>query len=117
MSQEFDSNFEEVGCTRSGKRYKVGFGPYLFEHKNSSYSNKNQIQSPIEIEEGDAHIPYHPYTPQKPLGEQRNPAGTPSSSSQETHSTFIPPQFQPPSGSNIVHPTPPYETVAYTSTK
>ena len=23
MSQEFESDYEEIGCTRSGKRYKV----------------------------------------------------------------------------------------------
>ena len=67
MSQEFDSDFEEVGCTHSGKRYRVGFEPSLFEHNLDS--NRNQRHSHIEKEEGGTHIPYHPYTPQKPLGE------------------------------------------------
>ena len=30
MSQEFESDSEEIGCTRSGKRYKVdSYLPYL----------------------------------------------------------------------------------------
>ena len=31
MSQEFESDSEEIGCTRSGKRYKVDFRSSFFE--------------------------------------------------------------------------------------
>ena len=59
MSQEFESDFEEIGCTRSGKKYKVDFRSSLFE--DSSDSTREQSQSNRErIVRG---IPYHPYTP------------------------------------------------------
>ncbi len=77
MSQEFKSDFEDIGYTRSGKRYKVGFRPSFF--KDSSDSTRENSHNNIEKVEGG--IPYHPYTPQKPPGAQSNPAGTPSSSS------------------------------------
>ena len=59
MSQEFESDSEEIGCTRSGKRYKVHFRSSLFE--DSSGSTREQIQSNRERTTGG--IPYHPYTP------------------------------------------------------
>ena len=96
MSQEFESDFEEIGCTRSGKKYKVDFRSSLFE--NISDSTREQSHSNIKRTGG--HIPYHPYTPQKPTGTQNNPAGTPSSSSHTVHTTSIPPTLTPPSGSN-----------------
>ena len=34
MSQEFETNFDDIGCTRSGKKYKVDFRSSVF--KNSS---------------------------------------------------------------------------------
>ena len=42
MSQEFESDSEEIGCTRSGKRYKVDFRSSLFE--DSSNSTREQSQ-------------------------------------------------------------------------
>ena len=103
MSQEFESDSEEIGCTCSGKRYKVYFRYSLFE--DSSDSTREQSQSNREgIARG---IPYHPYTPQKPTGPQNNPTGTPSSSSHTVHTTFIPPTFTPPSGSNTANQNPP----------
>ena len=43
MSQEFESDFEEIGCTRSGKKYKVDFRSSFFE--DSSDSTREQSQS------------------------------------------------------------------------
>ena len=77
MSQEFESDFEEIGCTHSGKRYKVYFKSSFFE--DSSDSTREQSQS--NRERTARGIPYHPYTPQKQTGTQNNPVGTPSSSS------------------------------------
>ena len=77
MSQKFESDFEEIGCTRSGKKYKVDFRYSLFE--NSSDSTREKSHSNTERLVGG--IPYHPYTPQKTTGTQSNPIGTPSSSS------------------------------------
>ena len=58
MPQEFESDFEEIGCTRSGKKYKVDFRYSFFE--DSSDSTREQSQNNRErIVEG---IPYHPYT-------------------------------------------------------
>ena len=64
MSQEFESDSKEIGCTRSGKRYKVDFRSSFFE--DSSESTREQSQSNRERTAGG--IPYHPYTPQKPTG-------------------------------------------------
>ena len=61
MSQEFESDSEEIGCTRSGKRYKVDFRSSFFE--DSSDSTRKQSQSNRERTVGG--IPYHPYTPQE----------------------------------------------------
>ena len=36
MSQEFESDFEEIGCTHSGKKYKVDFRSSLFEDSSDS---------------------------------------------------------------------------------
>ena len=94
MSQEFESDSKEIGCTRSGKRYKVDFKSSFFE--DSSDSTREQSQSNRErIAWG---IPYHPYTPHKPTGTQNNPIGTPSSSSHIVHTTVT-----PPSGSNTTN--------------
>ncbi len=46
MSQEFESDFEDIGCTRSGKRYKVGFRPSFFE--DSLESTREQSQNHTE---------------------------------------------------------------------
>ena len=103
MSQEFKSDFDEFGRTRSGKKYKVDFRSSIFE--NSSDNTREQSHSNTERTEGG--IPYHPYTPQKSIGTQNNPAGTPSSSSHTVHTTSIPSTFTPPSGSNTTNQNPP----------
>ena len=59
MSQEFESEFDDLGCTRSGKKYKVDFRSPIFE--DSSDSARHQSHSHTERIEGG--IPYHPYTP------------------------------------------------------
>ena len=69
MSQEFESDFDEIGCTHSGKKYKVDFRSSLFE--NSSDKIREQSHSNTERPVGG--IPYHPYTPQKTTGTQSNP--------------------------------------------
>ena len=99
MSQEFESDFEEIGCTRSGKKYKVDFRSSLFE--DSSDSTREQSQNNRERTVGG--IPYHPYTPQKPTETQNNPTRTPSSSSHTVHTTVT-----PPSGSNTTNHNPPH---------
>ena len=99
MSQEFESDFEEIGCTRSGKKYKVDFRSSFFE--DSSDSTREQSQNSRERIVGG--IPYHPYTPQKATETQNNPAGTPSSSSHTIHTIVT-----PPSGSNTVNQNPPH---------
>ena len=104
MSQEFESDFEEIGCTCSSKKYKVDFRSSFFE--DSSDSTREQSQSNKERIAGG--IPYHPYTQQKPTGTQDNPAGTPSSSSHTVHTTSTPPTFTPPSGSNTGNQNPPH---------
>ena len=69
MSQEFESDFDDIGCTRSGKKYKVDFRSPIFE--DSSNSTRQQSHSHTDrTEEG---IPYHPYTPQKQIGTENNP--------------------------------------------
>ena len=102
MSQESDSESEEIGHTRSGKRYRVDYS-CLFE--DSSDNTRDQSHTHRERIEGGTS--YYPFTPQKPLGTQNNPAGTPSSSSHTVHSTFIPPTATPPSGSNTTNQNPP----------
>ena len=62
MSQEFESDSKEIGCTRSGKKYKVDFISSFFE--DTSDNTREQSQSNRERTAGG--IPYHPYTPQKP---------------------------------------------------
>ena len=94
MSQEFESDFDEIGCTRSGKKYKVDFISSFVE--DSSNHTREQIQSDTERPVGG--IPYHPYTPQKATGTQNNPAATTSSSSHIVHTTIT-----PPSGSNTTN--------------
>ena len=59
MSQEFESDFDELGHTCSGKKYKVDFRSSLFE--NSSDHTREQSHSNTERTTGG--IPYHPYTP------------------------------------------------------
>ena len=59
MSQEFESDFDEIGCTRSDKKYKVDFRSSLFENS----SDTTREQSPSNIERIVGGIPYHPYTP------------------------------------------------------
>ena len=86
MSQEFESDFEEIGCRRSGKKYKVDFISSFCE--NNLDSTREQSQTNRERTAGG--IPYHPYTPQKPTGTQNNSAGTPSSSSHTVHTTSTP---------------------------
>ena len=96
MSQEFESDFDDIGRTRSGKKYKVDFRSPIFE--DSSDSTRQQSHSTTEGTEGG--IPYHPYTPQKQTETQNNPVGTPSSSSQAVPITATSPPLTPPSGSN-----------------
>ena len=103
MSQEFESDFDEIGCTRSGKKYKVDFRSSLFENS----SDTTREQSPSNIERTVGGIPYHPYTPQKAIGTQNNLAGTTSSSSHTVHTTFTPPTSTPSSGSNTANQNPP----------
>ena len=103
MSQEFESDFDDIGCTCSGKKYKVDFGSSTFE--NNSDNTRQQIHSNTERIEGG--IPYHPYTPQKTTGTQNNPVGTPSSSSPIAHTTTTSPTSTPPSGSNTANQHPP----------
>ena len=98
MSQEFESDFDDIRCTRSGKKYKVDFISSFFE--DSSDTTREQSQSNRERTTGG--IPYHPYTPQKQTGTQNNPAGTPSSSSHIVHTTFT-----QPSVSNTTNQNPP----------
>ena len=43
MSQEFESDFDEIGCTCSGKKYKVDFRSSVFE--NSSDNTREQSHS------------------------------------------------------------------------
>ena len=64
MSQEFESDFDELGRTHSGNKYKVDFRSSVFE--NSSDNTREQSHSNTERIEGG--IPYHPYTPQKSIG-------------------------------------------------
>ena len=61
MSQEFESDFDDIGCTRSRKKYNVDFISPIFE--DSSDNTRQQSHSTTESTEGA--IPYHPYTPQK----------------------------------------------------
>ena len=56
MSQEFESDFEKIGCTRSGKKYKVDFRSSFFE--DSSDITREQSQNNRERIVGG--IPYHP---------------------------------------------------------
>ena len=72
MSQEFESDSEEIGCTRRGKRYKVDFRSSLFEDSSDSTREQSQNNRETTVED----IPYHPYTPQKATGTQNNPIGT-----------------------------------------
>ena len=104
MSQEFESDFDELGRTRSGKKYKVDFRSSLFE--NSSDSTREQSHNNTERPVGG--IPYHPYTPQKTTRTQSNPVGTTSSSSHTVHTTATSPTSTPPSGSNTTHQHPPH---------
>ena len=83
MSQEFERDFDEIGCTRSGKKYKLYFKSSFVE--DSSDHTREQSHSNTERIEGG--IPYHPYTPQKSTETQNNPIGTPSSSSHTVHTT------------------------------
>ena len=98
MSQEFESDFDEIGCTRSGKKYKVDFSSSFTD--DSSDHTREQSQSNTERPAGG--IPYHPYTPQKSTGAQNNPTGTTSISSHIVHTTVT-----PPSGSNTANQNPP----------
>ena len=103
MSQEFESDFDEIGCTRSGKKYKVDFRSSLFQNS----SDTAREQSPSNIERTVEGIPYHPYTPQKATGTQNNPTGTTSSSSHIVHTTATSSTPTPPSGSNTTNQHPP----------
>ena len=103
MSQEFESDFDDIGCTRSGKKYKVTFGSPVL---GDSSDNIRQL-SPSPIEEPEGGIPYQPYTPQKQTGTQSNPVGTPSSSSQTVPTATTSPSPTLLSGSNPVNQNPP----------
>ena len=43
MSQEFESDSKEIGCTRSGKRYKVDFGSSFFEDSSNRSREQSQV--------------------------------------------------------------------------
>ena len=103
MSQDFESDFDDIGHTRSGKKYKVDFSSPIFEE--SSDNNRPQSHSTTERTEGG--IPYHLYTPQKQTGTQSNPIGTPSSSSRIVHATATSPPPTSLSGSNTTNQHPP----------
>ena len=103
MSQEFESDFDDIGRTCSGKNYKVDFRSPIFE--DSLDNTRQQSHSTAEGSEGG--IPYHPYTPQKQTGTQNNPIGTPSSSSQTVPTTATLPSPTPSGGSNTVNQPPP----------
>ena len=107
MSQEFESDFHEIGCTSSGNKYKVDFRYSLFE--NSSDSTREQSHNNTERLVGG--IPYHPYTPQKTTGTQSNPVGTTSSSSHTVHTTATSPTPTPLSGSNTENQHPPHRNI------
>ena len=36
MSQEFESDFDDIGCTHSGKKYKVDFRSPIFEDSSDN---------------------------------------------------------------------------------
>ena len=59
MSQDFESDFDDIGRTRSGKKYKVDFRSPIFE--DSSDNTRQQSHSTTEGTEGG--ISYRPYTP------------------------------------------------------
>ena len=59
MSQEFESDFDDIGRTRSGKKYKVDFRSLIFE--DSLDNTREQNHSTTDRIEGG--IPYHRYTP------------------------------------------------------
>ena len=61
MSQEFESDFDDIGRTHSGKKYKVDFRSPIFEDS----PDHTRQQSPSTTEGSEGGIPYHPYTPQK----------------------------------------------------
>ena len=98
MSQEVESDFEELGCTRSGEKYKVDFRSSFME--DSLDHTREQSQKNRERTVGG--IPFHPYTPQKTIGTQNNPTGSTSSSSHTVHTTVT-----LPSGSNTTNQHPP----------
>ena len=50
MSQEFESDFDDIGRTCSGKKYKVDFRSPIFE--DSSDNTRQQSHSTIEKTEG-----------------------------------------------------------------
>ena len=85
MSQEFESDFDDIGRTRSGKKYKVDFKSPIFEDS----PDHTRQQSPSTTEGSEGGIPYNPYTPQKQTGTQNNPVGTPSSSSLKVPTTDV----------------------------
>ena len=103
MSQDFQSDLDDIGRTRSRKKYKVDHRSPIFE--NSSDSIRQQI--PSTTEESEEGIPYHPYTPQKQTGTQNNPVGTPSSSSQTVPTPATTTSPTPLSGSTPVSQNPP----------
>jgi len=103
MSQEFESDFDDIGWTGSGKKYKVDFSFPICEYISDSIRK----QSPSTTEEPEGGIPYHPYTPQKQTGTQNNLVGTPSSSSQTVPTPATSPLPTPLSGSTPVSQNPP----------
>ncbi len=48
MSQEFESDFEDIGCTHNGKRYKVGFRPFFEDNSNSTREQSHNHRERIE---------------------------------------------------------------------
>ena len=43
MSQEFESDFDEIGCTHSGKKYKVDFRSLSLKTVQTLLENRVQV--------------------------------------------------------------------------
>ena len=95
MSQESETDSEETGYTRSGKRFKVDLSSSFFDDTSTSTREQTECHRKRKLEG----IPSYLYTPYNPSGAQHNPTGTPSSSSNTVHTTSNPPATTPPSGS------------------
>ena len=43
MSQEFESDFDDIGYTCSGKKYKVDFSSSIFENSSDNTRQQSQV--------------------------------------------------------------------------